>query len=152
MSQSGVLYDAVEMPVPTLTAFPERLLCAGPGYCRCRVRGASGAWCGSPCVAWCCCESLLSAGVCIPWIWEPVCFVGVSVVAACVSGHHVTVCCCTGDCVFCDFLVTAWWDVRLCVYDGAVCGGVYPGALGLPSVCMSVEADGRSAELTLPWS
>ena len=30
----------------------------------------------------------------------------------------------------CDFLVTARWDVRLCVYDGAVCGGVYPGALG----------------------
>ena len=60
-------------------------------------------------------------------------FCGVSFVAACVSGHHVTVCCCTGAClcgVFCDFLVTARWDVRLCVYDGAVCGGVYPGALG----------------------
>ena len=100
-SRSGVLHDAVEMPVPTLTAFPERLPCAGLGWYRCRVRGSSGAWRGSPCVAWCCCEPLLSAGVCIPWLWEPVSFVGVSVVAACVSGHHDTVCCCTGDCRLC---------------------------------------------------
>ena len=55
--------------------------------------------------------NLLSAGVCIPWAWATVYFVGVSVAAACVSGCHVTACRCRGDRrlggVFYDLLVTA---------------------------------------------
>lgn len=62
------------------------------------------------------CSRLVSV---LPWLWEPVSFVGVSVAAACVSGHHDTVCCCTGTVicvVYSDFLVTARWGVCTCVY------------------------------------
>lgn len=99
--------------------------------------------------------SLCSAGVCRLWDLGGCLFCGCECcITACVSGRHVTVWCCMGDSrlcdMFCDFLGdSAVGCVHMC--DWAVCCGVYSDALGTTRcVCMSMEVEGRSTELTLP--
>ena len=97
-------------------------------------------------------------------IWEAVYFVGVNVVSLHVCLGVMSQCGAawgTVICVICSvtFWATAQWSVCahacvcvcVCVCDWAVCCGVYSGALGATRcVCMSMEVEGRSTELTLP--